>query len=109
MRSSDAAFETRRLSSPAKNHRQDRALGAIRTGLDINISLQCLVTGLAGTGRSHDPTAWKNEHKGMKIPMTMLCHNFKNPDMPHISAFRQAGERIQERDGDPDRSLKKNP
>ncbi len=69
---------------------QDRALEAIRLGLDINsIGYNIFVTGLAGTGRFTTIKCLLEEMdevdiKG-KIPND-LCYvnNFKNPDMPHM-------------------------
>jgi len=66
---------------------QDRALEAIRLGLDINgIGFNIFVTGLAGTGRFTTIKCLLEEIdiKG-KIPND-LCYvnNFKNPDMPHM-------------------------
>lgn len=66
---------------------QERALEAIRVGLDIgSIGYNIFVTGLAGTGRF---TTIKSVLKGLevkgKIPND-ICYvnNFKNPDMPHM-------------------------
>jgi ATP-dependent Lon protease len=66
---------------------QDRALEAIRVGLDISgIGYNIFVTGLAGTGRFTTLKCVLEEMdiKG-KIPND-LCYvnNFKNPDMPHM-------------------------
>jgi lon-related putative ATP-dependent protease len=66
---------------------QERALEAIRLGLDINsIGYNIFVTGLAGTGRFTTIKCLLEEMdiKG-KIPND-LCYvnNFKNPDMPHM-------------------------
>jgi ATP-dependent Lon protease len=66
---------------------QERALEAIRVGLDINsIGYNIFVTGLAGTGRFTTIKCLLEEMdiKG-KIPND-LCYvnNFKNPDMPHM-------------------------
>ena len=66
---------------------QERALEAIRLGLDINsIGYNIYVTGLAGTGRFTTIKCLLEEMdiKG-KIPND-LCYvnNFKNPDMPHM-------------------------
>jgi len=66
---------------------QDRALEAIRVGLDINsIGYNIFVTGLAGTGRFTTIKCVLEEMdaKG-KIPND-LCYvnNFKNPDMPRM-------------------------
>jgi ATP-dependent Lon protease len=69
---------------------QDRALEAIRLGLDINsIGYNIFVTGLAGTGRFTTIKCLLEEMdevgtKG-KIPND-LCYvnNFKNSDMPHM-------------------------
>ena len=69
---------------------QDRALEAIRLGLDINsIGYNIFVTGLAGTGRFTTIKCLLEEMDGLdikgKIPND-LCYvnNFKNPDMPHM-------------------------
>ena len=66
---------------------QDRALEAIRLGLDIeSIGYNIFVTGLTGTGRFTTIKCVLEEMdiKG-KIPND-LCYvnNFKNPDMPHM-------------------------
>lgn len=66
---------------------QERALEAIRVGLDIgSIGYNVFVTGLAGTGRFTTIKCVLEEMdiKG-KIPND-LCYvnNFKNPDMPHM-------------------------
>ncbi len=66
---------------------QERALEAIRLGLDINsIGYNIFVTGLTGTGRFTTIKCLLEEMnvKG-KIPND-LCYvnNFKNPDMPHM-------------------------
>jgi lon-related putative ATP-dependent protease len=66
---------------------QDRALEAIRVGLDItSIGYNIFVTGLAGTGRFTTIKCVLEEMdvKG-KIPND-LCYvnHFKNPDMPHM-------------------------
>ncbi len=69
---------------------QERALEAIRLGLDINsIGYNIFVTGLAGTGRFTTIKCLLEEMEGMnkkgKIPND-LCYvnNFKNNDMPHM-------------------------
>ncbi len=69
---------------------QDRALEAIRVGLDINsIGYNIFVTGLTGTGRFTTIKCVLEEMdiKG-KIPND-LCYvnHFKNPDMPHMLSF----------------------
>jgi lon-related putative ATP-dependent protease len=66
---------------------QERALEAIRLGLDIDsIGYNIFVTGLAGTGRFTTIKCVLEELdvKG-RIPND-LCYvnNFKNPDMPHM-------------------------
>jgi ATP-dependent Lon protease len=66
---------------------QERALEAIRLGLDIeSIGYNIFVTGLAGTGRFTTIKCVLEELdiKG-RIPND-LCYvnNFKNPDMPHM-------------------------
>jgi ATP-dependent Lon protease len=75
---------------------QDRALEAIRLGLDItSIGYNIFVTGLAGTGRFTTIKCLLEEMdvKG-KIPND-LCYvnNFKNPDMPHMLSL-PAGQGI---------------
>jgi lon-related putative ATP-dependent protease len=69
---------------------QDRALEAIRLGLDIkSIGYNIFVTGLAGTGRFTTIKCVLEEMDKMdikgKIPND-LCYvnNFKNSDMPHM-------------------------
>jgi len=69
---------------------QNRALEAIRLGLDIHsIGYNIFVTGLAGTGRFTTIKCVLEEMNEMvikgKIPND-LCYvnNFKNPDMPHM-------------------------
>ncbi|NWG02271.1 MAG: AAA family ATPase [Syntrophaceae bacterium] len=84
---------------------QERALEAIRVGLDINsIGYNIFVTGLAGTGRFTTIKCVLEEMdvKG-KVPND-LCYvnNFRNPDMPHMvslpagqgSAFRKEMETL---------------
>jgi ATP-dependent Lon protease len=81
-------FETTEAIAPCEEIiGQDRALEAIRVGLDINsIGYNIFVTGLAGTGRFTTIKCVLEEMdvKG-KIPND-LCYvnNFKNPDMPHM-------------------------
>jgi len=81
-------FETTATVQPCQEIiGQERALEAIRTGLDINsIGYNVFVTGLAGTGRFTTIKSVLEEMntKG-KIPND-LCYvnNFKNPDMPHM-------------------------
>src|SRR4030066_1669920 len=66
---------------------QNRALEAIRLGLDIHsIGYNIFVTGLAGTGRFTTIKCVLEEVdvKG-KIPNDLCCvNNFKNSDMPHM-------------------------
>jgi lon-related putative ATP-dependent protease len=66
---------------------QDRALEAIRVGLDINsLGYNIFVTGLAGTGRFTTIKCVLEEMdvKG-KVPNDFCyVNNFKNPDMPHM-------------------------
>jgi lon-related putative ATP-dependent protease len=99
-------FETTETVKPCEEIiGQERALEAIRTGLDINsIGYNVFVTGLAGTGRF---TTIKSVLEEMntrgKIPND-LCYvnNFKNPDMPHMlslpagrgSAFKKEMENL---------------
>jgi len=81
-------FETTEVLQPCEEIiGQDRAIEAIRVGLDINsIGYNIFVTGLAGTGRFTTIKCVLEEMnvKG-KIPDD-LCYvnNFKNPDMPHM-------------------------
>jgi len=81
-------FETTEAIPPCEEIiGQERALEAIRVGLDINsIGYNIFVTGLAGTGRftTIKCVLEEIEVKG-KIPND-LCYvnNFKNPDMPHM-------------------------
>lgn len=66
---------------------QERALEAIRVGLDIHsIGYNIFVTGLAGTGRF---TTIKRVLEEMDVKGRIpndICYvnNFKNPDMPHM-------------------------
>jgi len=81
-------FETTQEIEPCEEIiGQDRALEAIRVGLDIgSIGYNIFVTGLTGTGRFTTIKCVLEEmdFKG-KIPND-LCYvnNFKNPDMPHM-------------------------
>jgi lon-related putative ATP-dependent protease len=81
-------FETTEAVQPCEDIiGQERALEAIRVGLDINsIGYNVFVTGLAGTGRFTTIKCVLEEMdmKG-KIPND-ICYvnNFKNPDMPHM-------------------------
>jgi lon-related putative ATP-dependent protease len=69
---------------------QERALEAIRLGLDISsIGYNIFVTGLAGTGRFTTIKCVLEEmgelDKKGKIPNDLcFVNNFKNPDMPHM-------------------------
>jgi ATP-dependent Lon protease len=99
-------FETTQAIQPCDEIiGQDRALEAIRLGLDINgIGYNIFVTGLAGTGRFTTIKCLLEEIdvKG-KIPND-LCYvnNFKNTDMPHMvslpagqgSAFKKEMETL---------------
>ncbi|MEI9476804.1 MAG: ATP-binding protein [Deltaproteobacteria bacterium] len=99
-------FETTETVHPCEEIiGQERALEAIRTGLDINsIGYNVFVTGQAGTGRFTTIKCVLEEMnmKG-KIPND-LCYvnNFKNPDMPHMislpagqgNAFRKEMENL---------------
>ncbi len=81
-------FETTATVQPCEEIiGQERALEAIRTGLDINsIGYNVFVTGLAGTGRFTTIKSVLEEMNTQgKIPND-LCYvnNFKNPDMPHM-------------------------
>jgi ATP-dependent Lon protease len=88
-------FETTEAIAPCEEIiGQDRALEAIRVGLDINsIGYNIFVTGLAGTGRFTTIKCVLEEMdvKG-KIPND-ICYvnNFKNSDMPHMLSL-PAGE-----------------
>ena len=81
-------FESTEAISPCQEIiGQDRALEAIRVGLDIgSVGYNIFVTGLTGTGRFTTIKCVLEEMdvKG-KIPND-LCYvnNFKNPDMPHM-------------------------
>jgi ATP-dependent Lon protease len=81
-------FETTEAIQPCEEIiGQDRALEAIRVGLDIHsIGYNIFATGLAGTGRFTTIKCVLEEMdvKG-KIPND-LCYvnNFKNPDMPYM-------------------------
>jgi Cdc6-like AAA superfamily ATPase len=99
-------FETTETVHPCEEIiGQERALEAIRTGLDINsIGYNVFVTGLTGTGRFTTIKCVLEEMnmKG-KIPND-LCYinNFKNADMPHMlslpagqgNAFRKEMENL---------------
>ena len=81
-------FETTEVLQPCEEIiGQDRAIEAIRVGLDINsIGYNIFVTGLAGTGRFTTIKCVLEEmNVAGKIPND-LCYvnNFKNPDMPHM-------------------------
>jgi lon-related putative ATP-dependent protease len=81
-------FETTEAIEPCQEIiGQERALEAIRLGLDIgSIGYNIFITGLTGTGRFTTIKCVLEEMdvKG-KIPND-LCYvnNFKNPDMPHM-------------------------
>ena len=99
-------FETTETVQPCEDIiGQDRALEAIKIGLDINsLGYNIFVTGLAGTGRFTTIKCVLEEMdiKG-KIPND-LCYvnNFKNSDMPHMislpagqgNAFRKEMETL---------------
>jgi ATP-dependent Lon protease len=100
------SFETTEAIEPCEEIiGQDRALEAIRAGLDINsIGYNIFVTGLAGTGRftTIKCVLEEMEVKG-KIPNDFCyVNNFKNPDMPHMlslpagqgSAFKKEMETL---------------
>ena len=81
-------FDTTEVLQPCEEIiGQDRAIEAIRVGLDINsIGYNIFVTGLAGTGRFTTIKCVLEEmNVAGKIPND-LCYvnNFKNPDMPHM-------------------------
>ena len=82
------SFETTESVQPCEEIiGQERALEAIRVGLDINsLGYNIFVTGLAGTGRFTTIKCVLEEMdvKG-KVPND-LCYvnNFKNTDMPHM-------------------------
>ncbi|MCK4403494.1 MAG: AAA family ATPase [candidate division Zixibacteria bacterium] len=73
---------------------QDRAVRAIKLGLDIDsMGYNIFVTGFVGTGRM---TAIKHLLEGLEKPGSIpedkcYVNNFKNPDMPRIISF-PAGE-----------------
>ncbi|MGQ9559371.1 MAG: Lon protease family protein [Candidatus Oleimicrobiaceae bacterium] len=63
---------------------QERAVRALRMGLDINsVGYNIFVTGQAGTGRSTTVRHLLANRRGRKIPDDKLyVNNFKNPDAP---------------------------
>ena len=69
---------------------QDRAVKAIKLGLDIDsVGYNIFVTGFVGTGRM---TAIKHLLEGLEKPGSIpedkcYVNNFKNPDMPRIISF----------------------
>jgi ATP-dependent Lon protease len=81
-------FETTETIQPCEEIiGQDRALEAIRVGLDISsIGYNIFVTGLAGTGRFTTIKCVLEEMNVTgKIPNDFCyVNNFKNPDMPHM-------------------------
>ena len=82
------SFETTEVLQPCEEIiGQDRAIEAIRVGLDIkSIGYNIFVTGLAGTGRfSTIKCVLEEMNVTGRIPND-LCYvnNFKNPDMPHM-------------------------
>ncbi|UCE20212.1 MAG: AAA family ATPase [Gemmatimonadota bacterium] len=75
---------------------QERALRAVRLGLDIESEgYNVFVTGLAGTGRDTTVKMMLEELKEGKTPND-ICYvnNFKNPDMPTV-LYLKAGEGCQ--------------
>ena len=101
-------FETTESCEPCQDIiGQERALEAIRLGLDINsVGYNVFVTGLAGTGRFTTIKCVLEEMETAgKIPDD-ICYvnNFKNPDMPHMlklpasqgNAFRKEMETLTE-------------
>jgi ATP-dependent Lon protease len=84
-------FETTETIQPCEEIiGQDRALEAIRVGLDISsIGYNIFVTGLAGTGRFTTIKCVLEEMNVTgKIPNDFCyVNNFKNPDMPHMISF----------------------
>src|SRR4030043_1123624 len=102
------AFETTESCQPCEDIiGQERALEAIRLGLDIkSVGYNVFVTGLAGTGRFTTIKCVLEEMETTgKIPDD-ICYvnNFKNPDMPHMlklpagqgNAFRKEMETLTE-------------
>jgi len=81
-------FETTETIQPCQEIiGQDRALEAIRVGLDISsIGYNIFVTGLAGTGRSTTIQCLLEEMNVTGRIPNDFCYvnNFKNPDMPHM-------------------------
>jgi lon-related putative ATP-dependent protease len=81
-------FETTRAVEPSNEIiGQERAVEAIRVGLDINsVGYNVFVTGLAGTGRFTTIKCVLEEmNMKEKIPNDFCyVNNFKNPDMPHM-------------------------
>ena len=81
-------FETTKAIEPCQEIiGQERALEAIRVGLDIDsIGYNVFVTGLAGTGRFTTIKCVLEEMDVSKKVLHDLCYvnNFKNPDMPHM-------------------------
>jgi ATP-dependent Lon protease len=66
---------------------QERALGAIRLGLDIqSIGYNIYVAGFVGTGRNTTIKRLLEELEKGETPPDDLCyvHNFHNPDMPSL-------------------------
>ena len=100
-------FETTESVQPCQDIiGQERALEAIRLGLDINsVGYNVFVTGLAGTGRFTTIKCVLEEMETAgKIPDD-ICYvnNFKNPDMPHMLKIAGgSGKRLQEGNGDVD-------
>lgn len=64
---------------------QDRALRALRLGLEIkHFGYNVFVTGYSGTGRTTTIKRLLSEFEGKKVPLYDRCfvHNFNNPDQP---------------------------
>ena len=82
------SFETTEVLQPCEEIiGQDRAIEAIRVGLDIkSIGYNIFVTGLAGTGRFTTIKCVLEEIDVKEKMPNDLCYvnNFKNPDMPHM-------------------------
>ncbi len=66
---------------------QDRALRALRLGLEIkHFGYNVFVTGYSGTGRTTTIKRLLSEFEGKRVPLCDRCfvHNFNNPDQPML-------------------------
>jgi len=64
---------------------QDRALRALRVGLDVQQGgYNIFVTGISGTGRTTAIRRMLEDYAKRKVSLTDVCyvHNFRDPDMP---------------------------